>query len=363
MKRTLIALTLLLAFAPSLQAEEFSAITDSHVYGRGTGVPDFPEPGGLELVAEGAFYFKTLELFNLEGILGETFTGYRVPVSLRHRLGDDLGVELGVQLGHEFGDTDRLDGVAPIVRLVYEPAEDLFVIGGTLVPTHWQHDALLDDVHKLRQDVEQGFQLRADRPGWKHDTWLNWRVREGDETAEEFEIGLTNQFRLFSDLLRLDGQFLWTHAGGQISASGRIEQNLLYLAGFSVGAQQPGGWTLIDEARAGYAWLYSRDETDHSGLFKGYGRSYSAHIDFRINSAWRVRLFGEVFDGDRFTATLGDPLFSLERYDQRGTSLLFDLAENRLHIEVGFVSQGTDDEENLGYQLAMTWGGWHETLH
>ena len=354
---------LLMALWPGpARAEEYFAARDGLVLGRDMGAPRFEAPGRLSLAAEGAFYFKTLELFNLEGILGETFTGYRAPVSLRYRPHPELGVELGVLLGHDFGDDDRLNAAAPILRLVYEPTPDVFIIGGTVVPTHWLHDALFDDTRKLRTDGEQGFQLRADRRAWKHDTWVNWRVREGAERAEEFEIGLSNQFRLARDLLRLDTQFLWTHAGGQMSTSGRIEQNLLYLAGFSVGRRQPLGGTLLEDARAGYAWLYSRDETDHSGLFKGYGRSYTAHADLRLNPIWRVRLFFEHFDGDRFTATLGDPLYSLEAYDQRGINLLFDVADDQLHIEVGFVSQGTSNQENLSYQLAMVWEGWRTVL-
>ncbi len=353
-----VALLLMSLLSGPAQAEEYFAARHGLVLGRGMGAPEFAAPGHLRLAAEGAFYFKTMELFNLDGILGETFTGYRAPVSLRYRPHPHLGVELGALLGHDFGDDDRLNAAAPILRLVYEPTPDVFIIGGTVVPTHWQHDALLDDTRKLRADVEQGFQLRADRRTWKHDTWLNWRVREGDERAEEFEIGLSNQFRLWRDLLRLDTQFLWTHAGGQMSTSGRVEQNLLYLVGFSVGGRYPLGGTLLEEVRAGYAWLYSRDETDHSPLFKGFGRSYTARADLRLHPAWRARLFAEVFDGDRFTATLGDPLYSLDSYDQRGINLLFDVADDLLRVEVGFVSQGTADQENLSYQLAMVWAGW-----
>jgi len=365
MIRSLCLASLVLIGLPAgpARTEEYFAVTDGLVLGRDTGAPAFAAPGRLILAAEGAFYFKTLELFNLEGILGETFTGYRAPVSLRYRPHRELGVEVGVMLGHEFGDDNRLNDAAPILRLVYEPTPDVFIIGGTVVPTHWLHDALFDDTRKLRTDVEQGFQLRADRTTWKHDTWVNWRVREGADRAEEFEIGLSNQFRLWSDTLRLDAQFLWTHAGGQMSTSGRIEQSLLYLTGFSVGREHPLGGTLLEDVRAGYAWLYSRDETDHSGLFKGFGRSYTAHADLRLNSVWRVRLFGEIYDGDRFTATLGDPLYGLDDYVQRGINLLFDVADEQLHLEVGFVSQGTADQENLSYQLAMVWEGWHEVVH
>lgn len=357
LKTNLAVMLGLLLAAGAASGEEYPALSGGTVFGRSFGAPEFPATEELAVAAEAAVYFKTLELFNLDEILGETFAGYRAPVTLRYRPQGRLGLELGVLLGHDLGDDDRLNQVAPILRLVYEPSPDLFIIGGTVVPTHWLHDAMLDDTRKLRTDVEQGFQLRVDREAWKHDTWLNWRVREGRERAEEFEIGLANQFRLWRDALRLDTQFLWTHAGGQVSQSERLEQNLLYLVGFSVGTRHPLQLGWCEEVRAGYAWLYSRDETDLSPLFKGYGRSYTARVDLRLNSVWRWRLFGEVFAGDRFTATLGDPLYGLDAYDQIGTSLLFDLADDQLHIEVGFVSQGTGDENNLTYQLGMVWSG------
>ncbi len=338
------------------QAEEYSTITNNTILGRSYGVPPYGEVGQVKLITEMAFFFKTLEIFNLQHMQGETFTGYRLPLRLQYQPRHDLGVELGVLLGHDFGHDDRLNQAAPLVRLVYEPSPGLFIIGGTLIPTHWINDAFHDDVQKFRTDVEQGFQLRADQSWLKNDTWLNWRVREKVVEAEEFEIGMSNQFRLLNDAVRLDTQFMWTHTGGQISSSGRIEQNLIYLAGFSVGTKRPLGWQVCEEIRLGYAWLYSRDENDHSGLVKGYGRAYSAHADFRVLEPFLIRGFGEIFDGKDFISTLGDPLYRLDKYNQLGTNLLFNVGGDNLFIEVGFVNQWTDEVSNLTYQVSMVWG-------
>jgi hypothetical protein len=149
---------------------------------------------------------------------------------------------------------------------------------------------------------------------------------------------------------------MWTHAGGQISKSGRIEQNLIYLAGVSVGTKKPLGWETCEEIRLGYSWLYSRDENDHSSLEKGYGRAFSAHADFRILKHFLIRGFGERYDGDGFIATLGDPLYQLDKYNQLGTNFLFNVGGDHLFIEAGFVNQWTDDVSNLTYQVSMVWG-------
>jgi len=349
-------LFLLVMTASPVRAEEYSAINGGTAMGSSYGAPKYGEVGELSLITEMAFFFKTLEIFRLQHMEGETFTGYRLPLRLQYNPRHDLSLELGVVLGHDFGDDDRLNETAPLVRLVYEPSPGLFIIGGTLIPTHWIHDAFQDDVQKFRTDVEQGFQLRADQSWLKNDTWLNWRVREEVVEAEEFEIGLSNQFRLFNDMLRLDNQFMWTHAGGQVSSSGRIEQNLIFLAGLSVGTRKPLGWDLCEELRLGYAWLYSREENDHSGLVKGFGRAYTAHADFRVMQHFIIRTFGEIFEGRDFISTLGDPLYRLDKYNQLGTNLLFNVGADHLFIEVGFVNQWTDDVSNLTYQVSMVWG-------
>jgi len=357
-----VGLAFVLGYGHGARAEEFSIVDQSTVVGRNTGYPTgtplqgATPVGKTDLVVETAFFFKTLELFDVDHVLGETFTGSRIPIRLRYRPRPDLTVELGAMLGHDFGDDDRLNIAAPLVRLAYEPAADVFVLGGTLLPTHWIHDAILDDVQKFRTDVEHGFQLRTDRPWLKNDTWLNWRVREQGVRAEEFEIGLSNQLRLWHDVLWLDTQFMWAHAGGQISESDRVEQNLVYLGGISVGTAQPLGLAWLEQLRAGAWYCYSRDETNSSRLVEGYGRDYLLSADLRMLPHVLLRPFAGVFRGDDFIATRGDPLYFLDEYSQLGGNLLFSLAGGDLGVEAGFVKQWTDGVDNLSYQLCFVWG-------
>ncbi len=352
---SVITTILLSVLVGSVFAEEYSIITQSSVMGQNYGVPETGETGELVLLTEMAIFFKTLEIFNLDFMMGETFTGYRMPLRLSYHPRHDLTLELGAVLGHDFGDPDRLNHAAPLVRITYQPSPGLYILGGTILPTHWIHDAFHDDVQKFRTDVEQGFQLRADQSWLKNDTWLNWRLREGEILAEEFEIGMSNQFRLFNNILQLDNQFMWTHAGGQVSKSGRIEQNLIFLAGLSLGTTHPLGWQTIEDIRLGWSYLYSRDENDHSSLVKGFGRVYHAHADFRVLQHFILRGFGEKYYGDDFVSTLGDPLYQLDKYDQLGINLLFNVGGEKLFIEAGFVNQWTGEVSNLTYQLSMVW--------
>jgi len=46
----------------------------------------------------------------------------------------------------------------------------------------------------------------------------------------------------------------------------------------------------------------------------------------------------------------------LDKYNQLGTNLLFNVGGDHLFIEAGFVNQWTGEVSNLTYQLSMVWG-------
>lgn len=336
-------------------ADEYSILAESTVMGRNYGVPAKVSAAGFSVLAESAFFFKNLELFDIGDILGETVTGYRLPLRLGYHPHPEFTVEMGLLLGRDYGDLVALNHVSPLVRLTYEPTPGLYVIAGMVYPTHWIHDAILDDIIRLRGIPEEGFQLRADQPWLKSDTWLNWRIREGDVRAEEFEIGSSNQWRLWADSLRLEAQVLWAHAGGQVSTSTRVEQNLAGMLGGSWGAKQPLGWRACEEIRLGWSYLYSNNESEVLPVTHNYGRSFHFSADIRVLPHFLFHGFGGVFHGDGFNARRGDPLYQLERYSQLGTNLVFDLVDESLQIEAGFVDQWTGEANNLTYQLSLIW--------
>lgn len=344
-----------------VHAEEFSALTGGTVVGRSTGYAlgcpgqDLPLVGEADLVVETAFYFKNLELFQVPGVLGETFMAFATPVRLRYRAAGDVTLEMGAVLGHDLGDDDGLNLRRPLLRLVHDPGPRVHLIAGTLLQTHWIHDAILDDVQKFRTGVEQGFQLRADRNHYLGDTWVDWRIREGEVRSEEFEVASAHRFALVGGRLHLDGQFMWTHTGGQISSSGRIEQNLIYLAGLSWGRGRDAAGP-CDGWRLGYSWIFDRDETNTKPLDEGTGHELWGRGDVPLKRGMALRLFGSRWWGNDLVSGLGDPLYSLDDYSQAGVNLLITPPGRGLAIEAGFVHQWSGDVRNLTYQLAVTWG-------
>ncbi|MEM1152349.1 MAG: hypothetical protein AAGI03_17685 [Pseudomonadota bacterium] len=351
-----------LGLAPgAATAEEFSIIDNSTILGRNYGYADQTRDGSetpvgeVDLVVETAVFFKNLELIDLGALDGETFFGAIVPVRARYKPSDAITIELGAVLGQNFGDDDSIDEIEPLIRIVAEPADDVFLIGGTLAQTHWMHEALLDDTTRYRDLTEQGLQVRVDRANWKQDTWINWRIREGEIDAEEFEIGNASQLRFLNDMVRLDAEVLWSHAGGQISTSRRVDDNFVGRIGGSVGVAQPGGVGWIEDLRLGLHGFGSSFSTKDTDSVTNSGVEVKAQADLAPSETTRLRVHGSFYSGDALIAERGDPLYGFDEYAQLGASAVWSLGDN-LQIEAGGAAQQANDELNWSALISLSWG-------
>lgn len=361
-KRTLLSLKLALLTAltfghsPSAVAQDQSLIDTSETLGQTYGRPPNAEAlmdGETDIAIDLDIFFKNLELINLGELEGQTFFGAIVPVRIRHALSEALQVELGVVAGHDFGEDEALSDVDPWARVSYSADNDVYLIAGTLVRTHWAHQALLDDTIRFQDLTEQGFQIRADRDSFKHDSWINWRIKEGAIRAEEFEVGTTSQIRLFDDVLRLDGQMVWSHAGGQISESRRVDNDVAAVIGGSVGGADVLGWDRVRTARIGVNGFYSlrdrklQDATDGSG-FEVYGFT---DIDVRKN-VW-MRFGAGYFDSQDFNTQLGDPLFNFDNYGYGRANTVWRLTDSA-SLEAGATVQRAGGRTNWSANVGLT---------
>ncbi|MDX2130464.1 MAG: hypothetical protein SFY69_00235 [Planctomycetota bacterium] len=360
----------MLGIAPQAHAQEFSIIPDSTVIGRNWGYPTgTPHPrntenptgetrvDNLDVVFESVIFLKNLELTGYDtstGIDGETFFGFLAPLRLRYRAGERVTIEAGAVLGQNFGDEDELDIAEPLLRIVYEPTENVFLVGGTILPTHPIHDALLDDLHVFRE-TEQGLQVRVDLENWKNDTWINWRIREDELTAEEFEVGNASQLRYAG--FHADAQLLWYHVGGQQNSADRVENRVAGLIGASFGLM---GSTIfedrpkwLEDVRVGGAILASHDDTLAEET--GSGWEVSAHIDTRPAEFVMVRGFASHFSGSDFSGARGDPLYQFDDYTQGGVTAFWTPGEG-FRIETTAVLQHAESELNYTFAVNLVWG-------
>lgn len=354
-------LSVALATAGMATAQEHSHISDSTVigqnYGYASGTPGQEETpiGEFDLVLETAVFIKNLELIDLGTLEGETLIGAIAPLRARYRASERVTFEIGAVLAQNFGDEDSLETIEPLIRIVAEPTDDMFVIAGTILPTHWSHQALFDDNNKFRDTTEQGFQFRVNNDVFKHDSWINWRVREGVFDAEEFEIGTASQLRLLEDKVRLDLQGHWTHAGGQISLSPRVDNNFAVMAGGSVGTGPLYDYDLIEDARLGAQAFFSSDDTRTTDPEEGSGWEIDGELILAPSETSKVRLHAAYFNGSDYFSRRGDPLYNFDDYAQLGASGLWRVGEN-VNLEVGAVAQQNDGTTNWTALINLTFG-------
>lgn len=321
-------------------------------YGYALGYPTRePAPGELQLAVETTVFLKNLELSGnkRKDLEGETFVGFLAPMRLRYGLGETTTVELGAVLGHNFGDDDGLDVAEPLVRLVVQPSDGVFVVGGTLVSTHWIHEALLDDVKIFRESVDQGLQLRVDKESFKGDYWLNWRVRERDDRREQFEVGLANQVRIGA--LRVDGQAFVHHQGGQQNSLGGKENNVAALGGLSLGLFRTDAGS---EVRLSSHALWNENDSDFRA--DNQGRGIESRLEWTLaggDGGVAVRTHVSHFSGEDMRTERGDPLYTADDYSQLGASALFDVGDG-VQIETALVLQLVESELNYTFQIYVT---------
>jgi hypothetical protein len=354
-----------LAIGAPVVGSEYSLLPDSTVLGRNFGAPSgwgpaiTAAPGQLQAVAETVVFFKNLELTGFpedKNVDGQTFIGFLAPLRMRYRAHEQVTLELGAVIGHNFGDDDSLDVAEPLLRIIYEPTPAMYLIGGTIYPTHWIHDALLDDVQKLREPAEQGVQWRIDKADLKQDLWLNWRIRETDDRSEHFEVGNATQVRFFDQRLHVDAQLLWSHTGGQRNAEDTVRNNMALSAGGSWGFTWPQAASPLRELRLGAHWLWATDDTDAFANDTGSGVELAAWADLDLGQRHLLRVSGSYYLGDELPTERGDPLYHLGDYAQLGATVVFRLPAD-LRIEVGAVGQFAEGEFNHTYFVNLAWGG------
>jgi len=353
----LIVAAVLLLHAGSSSADASSWLSDSTVMGQNRGFPSgtpsqgHTAVGAVDLVTEVSIFLQNIE--KLKDVPGRTLVGFILPLRFRYRAHEQVTFELGAVLGHDFGDDNKLNAAAPLVRLTWEPVESLSLIGGTIIPTHWMNDALLDDVNKL-EGVEQGFQLRSDRDLLGLETWVNWRVNETALRPEEFEVGFASQLRPCAGT-RLDGQALWSHAGGQQNTSNRVEHNLTLLVGGSYGFAEPLGLGRVDEVRFGGRYLRSWDGGRNLPSESGDGWEIFAQVDTNPFRESTLRVYGSYFQGTGFHADRGDPLYTLDDYAQLGFKWIVPVAKD-FRFEGGVALQLGESQFNGSFLLGFAWG-------
>lgn len=343
------------ALITQAHADEYSLIRSSSVIGRNFGIPPVidlstdRETGDLNLVVESLFFGKNLELTGSPNIDGETFLGALAPMRLNYLASDQLQIEIGAYVGLNYGDDDSLDISEPLARAIYQTAPSHYAIFGSLIQTHWAHDALRDDIDIYRGS-ETGLQYRINSDWFKSDWWIDWRARETKSDPEVFDGAGTNQFRF--GRLWIDTQFFWTHFGGQKNSSGVVSNNSTAMLGLSYGSLSDFGRQM--GFRFGSSFLVSSFESRTAPTLTGNGVEYWMHADIPVDVDQTVRIFAKHFLGSNYFSLRGDPLYQFDSYTQCGFDWVKTIMPNT-ELELGFVAQVADDSFMNTFQVNLVW--------
>ena len=310
--------------------------------------------GGGDVVVETASVFKNLELIGLGMLDGETFFQTVAPIRARFRPDPRVRVELGAVARVDYGADSGWGGADALLRVVVNPTPSTAVVAGTLLPTHPAHQALRDDTVKLRDLSEQGFQFRMDTPRLQGDHPINWRVDKGAVRAEEFEVGTVSRVRAADGRIHPDAQAAWTHAGGQILSSRRVD-NFAGLLGASVGLGGSGGPRegILQDLRVGGAALVSAASSKDGPSTGGSGWEVGVGSELRLGRATRLFLDARHFSGDGYAAERADPLYRFGSYRQAGADVVWSVAPGAA-LEFGAVAQDTGNRLNWTAQFNLT---------
>lgn len=224
-------------------------------------------------------FFKNNEYF------GKIATGYTLMSSqfgtqIAYLPNKNVRLQAGVLLQHDFGNKQKVI-LYPVMTCKLQK-NGYSILFGTLEGNvaHRLIDPIYDYEKLITHPVENGFQIKIDKPKVWNDTWLQWNVMQylGSTYQEEFTVGNSSRFTLFENKFSkiiLPFQMFISHKGGQ------IDVDTTSLKTFSNGAI---GLQYIYRVHKSNAFLSSISTENYFTFFKDL--SPSKNFIFKKGSAF-----------------------------------------------------------------------------
>jgi hypothetical protein len=289
------------------------------------------------------FYGDNTEFFNPFRD-GETTLGAHARVVGEARLSDRLAVRGGVFGNQRFGSRDAFEEVRPVLTLVVGPPKSRLILGTLdtvrrafgIGPDRTSPHGLLPPLQvetlAFTRPWEAGAQWLVDTPRIKQESWVNWQRVANSHERETLDAGYTGRFAVHR-AIRIGGDFLVVHEGGQLTSNGHVGDSIAAAIGGEVGG--PAG--PLDRLSFEAYVLGSRLDLDRHNPFDtraGFATFLRANAE---KDGWRGHAI--MFRGDDFIAREGDPNYqsiqldgtpyrSLRDYAEAGVTKLFPLAKD-----------------------------------
>lgn len=264
-----------------------------------------------------------------------TLIGNLINASIYKRLLPTLEAEFGVFANKPFGHDTEVSQVRPIMRLTYEPTEEITGLVGTLhVPHQDFHNALFYRGNRFLRPIEQGAQMLVDSTHYRQDLFINWEQAFRGSAPNRFDVGYAGQLKFGP--LRFNGQAHWVRNGQalfKLDRSFDTRDNLVVAAGPELVLEPSRYFPALpwwNQLGIRFTYLTSYNHTDAGPeATRGRGYELQAWLDL---AGWRPYL--AFWKGRNFISQQGDPEFRASNFPEIGLSKTVRLGD-RASIEFG----------------------------
>jgi hypothetical protein len=264
-----------------------------------------------------------------------TLIGNLVNASLYRRLLPNLEAEVGVFANMPFGHDTEISRVLPIIRLTYQPVQEITAVIGTIRTPHRDfHDAVFDNGNRFLRPLEQGAQMLVDSRYYRQDLFINWQQAFRGSAPNRYDVGYAGQLRF--GMLRFNGQVHWIKNGQalfKLDRSFNTQENVVAGGGPELLLEPsryfpPLSWW--NEVGVRFTYLTTYNEADDgTDATRGRGYELTTWLDL---AGWRPWLS---FWKDRnFLSQQGDPEYRASNFPEIGLAKVFWLSD-RASIEFG----------------------------
>jgi len=259
-------------------------------------------------------FFRDYEYFKNKIQTGETFFGGWHYPRLVVQPSKNLKLEGGVLIQQLFG--EKVTQKPELHFSIQYQLKNLRLIFGTLESnlTHGYLEPLMGIDRSIQRPLEEGFQLKYNSKRIESDLWLDWMVRqtENSDYPEELTGGFTFKWRLTEPgkpwQVKLPVQLIAPHKGGQLDTNHTTVSTIVNEAiGLSSAWTNPNKKAFSKEFKAeayflGYTHFNANTELPYEN---GHGVMVSA----MLRSKYDISLQATYWNGTKYISGWGAPLY------------------------------------------------------
>lgn len=319
----------------------------------------------IETFARNAEYF-------LPYTKGYSALGFFFDPTISYCTNFNLTATVGIHLMGIAGDEKKLREIAPIVRLIYTPAEWVTIIGGTLCCNGLQrglYEPMYGHDRYFLEKNETGLEFIFRTKHWHANLWCNWEdfIEIGSDFQEKFTFGWVNKFRTntIEDNHRNRHKFYFplhltaNHRGGQFTSlkDTCIETIVNTAVGLGYSLDASDFYISVETPLFGFL-NNSNEEHIHTHFNKGWGFYPQINVQTynRKGHGWGAT-FG-YWIGDGYISHKGSYLFQSRSYfnddfTRKNRHMLTFNAFYGIRNNLGLNFQGYYDLDEKGFDFAI----------